>query len=251
MIEKTKLGTFEALVYTPEGYQHKPGNMAFLFLPGNGELVGVDKLYIHNTLGFIRDGKYAPDFVVAAISPNGWAYPPASVYLASIQALQARFPGCQIVANGLSLGASNWVRYINSGKQYADSVAGLIIMSSSQAPFDNLSNFKGKPVISYLGTNEPPQIKEHHPKIVEAFEAAGATVHHSWIEGMAHGPWSPFFDPNYDIVNTRYGHNNIYEYMRKLLATAAGEPDTPLPMERKLVTTIKIYNDGHIEVEKA
>lgn len=247
MIEKKKLGNFEALVYTPDGYQHKPGNMAFLFLPGNGELSGIDNLYKYNTLGFIQDGKYAPDFVVAAISPNAWAYPPADAFFSSIQALQAMFPGSKVVGNGLSLGAANWVRYVNSGKKYSDSIAGLIIMSSSQAGIDNLANFKGKPVIGFLGEYEPSQFKTHHPLIMDAFRAAGAVTIEMPVPGMAHGPWTPLFDPNYQIADTRYGHNNIYEYMRKLLATAAGELDQPVPSARKLITTIKIYDDGSIE----
>lgn len=246
MIEKTKLGNFEGLLYTPAGYQHKPGNMALLYLPGNGELSGLDNLYTHNTLGFIRDGKYAPDFVVAAISPAGWAYPPASAFMPSIKALQTKFPGCQIVANGLSLGAANWVRYINSGQQYADSIAGLIFMSSSQAPYDNLAPFKGKPVISFLGTKEPSIIKEHHPKIVQGFRDAGANVIDYPVEGMAHAGWSALYDPSFRITDTRYGTNNIYEYIRKMLIPDYMEEGPEVPV-RKLITTVKIYDNGDVE----
>lgn len=238
---------------------------ALIFIPGNGEVgTNVNELYANGSpLEQVRSGRITPDFMVIGFQPTA-IWPNALTMQWAIDYFLSTYNIDQdnYFLTGLSGGAQGIFVYVRDTPDAAfKSPRGVIPMSITvdaqcgdyYKKTDRLCGtdlrFKNIAVWAMCGDGDShfPKMQRYIQRMLEAGYDAKWTTYKG-----GHGGWAEHYNPSF-----KENGQNIYDWMKSKINAPTPEP-TPTPEpepepeepptpSKKLIATIKVYDDGSIE----
>ena len=247
-------GTAKVLVYLPADYKTH-SYPVFWFWNGHGEDSGpVSQLAKWGPFAFV--GKdWQPNFIVLAVQGLEWKNQETtdSVYAR----LKRRYNFGQIVASGLSAGGYGVTRlasFFPSASVTKDLVA-IIPMSTSEG----FGTTAVAPVIAsgigVWGFGDDPGdvhgINTHN--FMNALQAKNSTAAYRWtnMKPRGHGGWNDYYNPKWKDVDGKSVYTWGLSFVRDNQEPPVVDPpvDTVPVVTRKLIATLRVYDNGDIEKE--
>lgn len=244
------------LVYLPEGkVDTSVKKPAFIFLTGAGESKGgVEKLTVWGPFSFISKN-WQPSFICIAIQNLTWQ---KQSMIDSVYAeLKKRYNFGEIILSGLSEGGYGTMKEMAT---YPDTplskdVRAIIPMSASEAQHpDGVAGIirAGIPVWSFGDDpGDTHGIYAHKDFInLQQLNPSGNYIWTRTTDG--HGGWNKQYNPSYKGTEGTTKGLSIYEWSMQYAGQSVDTTTPPLPPveERKLITTIKVYDNGDVETIK-
>ncbi len=239
MTQETKIAGQNAVVYTPDNYDKSKKYPAIVFYTGLGEKgTSISKLYIHGPAKFLKDGTLKPDCIVVCLQHlTGWVKP--ETYEKSLQEINTKYSVSYFSLTGLSAGASaifNYLAFRTTDLPIYSVVPMSYFPTAEQALTGKYKDIK---VWAFSGT-----VGESFYNALNGFitklKAAGVDAKITTYP-QGHTGWNQFYDPKF-----KEGVS-IYDFMTgKKEAQPSPVPDPP-PPTRKLIATVKVFEDGSIE----
>lgn len=270
MISVTKIGKFNAIIYTPDGATGKLP--IFIEVPGAGEC-GTDPnlLYKYGGLYFVKNNGWKPNFMIIGAQPvDSW--PPdrgaAPLFMRTILDAVMAMPNVdtsKIYLTGYSNGSATIMEYLQyEADPYFHPIAAVIPMSMNMYAVGGDYNafpktdfltggdlrFKNIPIWAFCGDKDTfRETEAHYCDLVT--KLGGAAKYTEWPYGtpqQPHGGWNTPMDPNYK------NPTSIWDWALQFPAAApvivTPPPVTPPAKTVTSVTTTYAYSDGSTETIK-
>lgn len=259
----TKIGKYNAIIYTPDGATGKLP--VFIEIPGKGEC-GTDPnlLYLYGGLYFVKNKAWKPNFIIIGAQPDvGW--PPdrgmVPLFMRTILDAVVQMPNVdtsRVYLTGYSNGSATIMEYM----QYEDDahyhpIAAVIPMSMNMfatggdynAKTDQLAGgdlrFRDTPIWAFCGDKDA--FRETEARYCDlVVKHGGKATYTEWPYGTVqypHGGWNTPYDPNYK------NPTSIWDWALQYPAPKVAPPPitTPVPKTLRSVQIIYTYSDGSTE----
>lgn len=243
MHKKTQISNLNAYVYLPEGYETGKDYPAVIFFPGIGEAgTNASLLLVHGPSRFIEQG-WKPNFIVISVQPTyGWVNENIIYTVISTIKSTYKVDPNNINLTGLSAGGTGIMRF-GLTPSMSVNINSIVPLSSPEVP-DYLKNAPeiNKQRTRFLGFCGIQD--SHYTKMKMTI---GLLTKGKFFDRPGgHCCWNDIYDPKFIVPGT---NTNIYDWMIGEYKPVDPEPENPDPEVpvRKLVTTIKIYDNGDVE----
>jgi predicted peptidase len=242
--------TLSAAVFLPEGYEDRSSWPTILWFTGAGEASAkkeLSKLYGNGLPKHIVAGLSIP-YIVIAIQPECCAPSPDIVhYVLTNQFFQQyKIDRNRIYTTGLSFGGGAALAMAIAHPEYISAVVSASPAALQSSEVANISKVvKAKiPVWFWAGTKDQTgpfleNAKDYMSKLIAAGGQAWLTT-----EPVGHGPWDNLYKSK-----TKLNGEDVYTFFTKYGkdVTPVPEPPKDTVVTKKLLVTVKIYDDGSIE----
>ena len=251
--KQEKIMGLNAYTYYPVGYEQGGNYPLIVFFPGLGEAgTNAQALLTYGPSGFIAKG-YKPAALVISVQPTyGWVNETTISQVLAEITKNYHVDANKIYLTGLSAGAAGILQYALT-PDYGKNIAAVVPMSSTEVSryYPNIPDIVQLPVkfLGFCGSADAqyPKMKDLFSRLNQAKE--GVAQFESVSGG--HCCWNDRYSPDYKVPGTK---GNIYDWMLSQSKGQVQDPpvitppaDTVPVVTRKLIATLKIYDNGDIE----